>query len=187
MANCNNWRAVAVTPPVCRYVKELEDTLAWMKGPDYKAGIRPRTHAKRTVHRPTPPSGATPPIKMNKPACLEAGSSSSSGGGDIVEMASQQVCAVSLLVAAVCFSFLTVGSLPLLLHRAMRLLVNLPSHTPVYNLISCFIYHAAELATLKTQLEVALERQSELEEENKVRGKRSLVVCCACVLHAIRS
>ena len=121
-----------MTPLVRRYVKELEDTLAWMKGPDYKPGIRPRTHADRTVFRPTPPSGATPPIKMSKPACLEAGSSSGGGGDvDIVEAASQQVCAVSLLVAAVGFSFLTVISLPLLLLRAMRLLVNFPSHTLV--------------------------------------------------------
>jgi hypothetical protein len=39
---------------------------------------------------------------MSKPACLEAGSSSGGGGDvDIVEMASQQVCEVSLFVAAV--------------------------------------------------------------------------------------
>ncbi len=51
------------------------------------------------------------------------------------------------------------------------------------DLISCFIYRAAELAALKTQLEVALERQSELEEENKVRCTCSLADGCvrACV------
>lgn len=72
------------------------------------------------------------------------------------------------------FSFLTVISLPLPLLRAMRLLVNFPSHTLICDLISCFIYRVAELAALKTQLEVALERQIELEEENKVR--------CTCCL-----
>jgi hypothetical protein len=71
---------------------------------------------------------------------------------------------------------LTVISLPLPLLRAMRLLVNFPSHTLICDLISCFIYRVAELAALKTQLEVALERQSELEEENKVR-------CTCCLVH----
>jgi hypothetical protein len=76
--------------------------------------------------------------------------------------------------------------LPLLLLRAMRLLVNFPSHTLVCDLISCFIYRVAELAALKTQLEVALERQSELEEENKVRVHvASCMAVRVCVLYAM--
>ena len=68
---------------------------------------------------------------MTKPACLEAGGSGG-GGGDIVEMAAQQVCAVSVLVPSV-FFFVDCGQLGSVAASSNAVAGDLPSHALVYN------------------------------------------------------
>lgn len=48
-----------------------------------------------------------------------------------------------------------------------------------------FGYSCSELATLKSQLEVALERQTELEEENKVIAALSLLLLLLLIFRII--
>jgi hypothetical protein len=86
-------REASVT--TCSYVKELEATVAWLKGPDYKPGaISASASALRLSVQSGSFSnlftGAEPPIKLSRPACLESGGSGGEGDS-MVERASQQV------------------------------------------------------------------------------------------------
>ena len=81
-----------------RYVAQLEATVEWMKGPNYKPGTHPALGTRSAsvlLSEPTLRAGAEPPVKATRPSCLQGGGGDVGGEGDsFVESASRQVIIV---------------------------------------------------------------------------------------------
>jgi hypothetical protein len=160
-----------------------------MKGPDYRPGTRLNLGGSLAIVRlpqQLQRAGAEPPVKAIKPNCLQNGGGDAGGdGGSIVESASRQVLGVAVVLTHPASNNHTIHDC-----FAARCCCSIKQYSG--RSVSCrlfvilFEHSGSELATLKGQLEVALERQGELEEENKVISRRSYrrIMCHRqCVFH----